>query len=84
MADAEPWNFCPGDGPLSIRRLAQRLFEVYRPIARTSVDLVAGMAIDLAHGFVMARLFLLPCSGLPGATGLLKGVSFALLAWVRC
>jgi hypothetical protein len=39
------------------------------------------MVIDLAYGFVMAGVFLLLYSSLPGETGLLKGVSFAVLVW---
>jgi hypothetical protein len=61
--------------------LAQRLLEFYRPIARASVNPVAGSAIDLVYGFVMAGVFLLPYGSLPGGSGLLKGVSFALMTW---
>jgi len=69
------------DGVLNANPLAQRLFEVYKPIARTSINPAAGLAIDLAYGFVMAGVFLLLYASLPGQTGLLKGVSFALLVW---
>jgi hypothetical protein len=69
------------DGVLNANPLAVRLFEVYKPIARTSLNPVAGVAIDLAFGFVMAAVFLLLYASLPGGTGLLKGVSFALLVW---
>lgn len=69
------------DGVLNANPLAQRLFEVFKPIARTSINPVAGVAIDLAYGFVMAGVFLLLYSSLPGQTGLLKGVSFAVLVW---
>jgi hypothetical protein len=69
------------DGVINANPLAQRLFEVYKPIARKSINLVAGVAIDLVYGFIMAGVFLLLYHSLPGATGLLKGVSFAVLAW---
>lgn len=69
------------DGVINANPLAQRLFEVYKPIARTSVNASAGIGIDLAYGFVMAGAFLLLYKSLPGKTGLLKGVSFAILAW---
>ena len=39
------------------------------------------MAIDIAFGFVMAGVFLLFYESLPGGSGLLKGLSFALVAW---
>jgi hypothetical protein len=69
------------DGLINANPLAQRLYEVYAPIARTSIDAGAGLAIDLVYGFVMAGVFLLLYRCLPGKTGLAKGVSFAVLAW---
>jgi hypothetical protein len=57
------------------------IFEVYKPIARTSVNFLAGIIIDLAYGFILAALFQLVYPSLPGETGLVKGVSFALMAW---
>ena len=47
------------DGVINANRLAQRLYEAYKPIARSSVNAVAGILIDLAYGFVLAALFLL-------------------------
>jgi hypothetical protein len=69
------------DGVINANPLAQRLFEVYKPIARPSINVTAGMAVDLAYGFIMAAVFLVIYKGLPGTTWLAKGVSFALLAW---
>jgi len=69
------------DALINANPLAQRLFRVYAPIARTSLNPVAGIAIDLAFGFVMAGLYVLLYESLPGGTGLLRGVSFALIAW---
>jgi hypothetical protein len=69
------------DGVINANPLAQRLFEVYKPIARTSINFLAGSAIDLVYGFIMAGVFLLLYNSLPGESGLVKGVSFALLAW---
>ena len=69
------------DGVINANPLAQRLYEVYKPIARTSINPLAGILIDLVYGFVMAGVFLLLYESLPGGTGLVKGVSFALLAW---
>lgn len=69
------------DGLINANPLARRLFSVYRPIARTSVNVPAGIVIDLAYGFIMAAVFLLLYKSLPGGTGWAKGISFALLAW---
>jgi hypothetical protein len=69
------------DGVINANPLAQRLFMVYQPIARTSVNAPAGIVIDLVYGLVMAGIFLLLYPSLPGASGWIKGVSFAVLAW---
>ncbi len=69
------------DAVINANPLAQRLYEVYKPIARTSLNPIAGIVIDLAYGFIMAGVFLLLYKSLPGETGLVKGLSFAVLAW---
>ncbi|UCH09211.1 MAG: hypothetical protein JSU61_08180 [Fidelibacterota bacterium] len=69
------------DGLMNANPLARRLFEVYKPIARTSINVPVGLVIDLAYGFIMAAIFLLLYNSLPGETGLVKGLSFAGMAW---
>jgi len=69
------------DGLINANPIAVKLYEVYRPIAKTSLSFVAGILIDLAYGFILAGLFLLLYPSLPGETGLAKGVSFGLLVW---
>jgi hypothetical protein len=69
------------DGVINANPLAQRLYEVFKPIARTSINPLAGIVIDLVYGFIMAGVFLLLYKSLPGETGLVKGVSFAFLVW---
>lgn len=69
------------DALVNANPLAQRLYEVYEPIARTSVNAPIGIALDLIYGFALAGIFRLLYHSLPGATGLTKGASFALLAW---
>ena len=69
------------DGLINANPMAIKLFEVYKPIAKTSINFVEGIIIDLAYGFVLAALFLLLYSSLPGEAGLLKGVSFAVMVW---
>ncbi len=69
------------DAALNANPLARKLFEFYKPIARTSFNPLAGILIDLVYGFAMAGLFLLLYPSLPGAAGLAKGMSFAALAW---
>jgi hypothetical protein len=69
------------DGLINANPVAQRLYEVYQPIARASLNVVAGVAIDLVYGFMMAAVFLLLYTCLPGETGIVKGLSFAILVW---
>ncbi|HEX9896984.1 MAG TPA: hypothetical protein VGA85_04905 [Dehalococcoidales bacterium] len=69
------------DGLINANPFAQRLHEVYKPIAKTSLNVPAGVVIDLIYGFAMAGIFLLIYKSLPGEVGLLKGISFAFLAW---
>lgn len=69
------------DGLINANPLAKRLYEVFRPIAKTSLNPILGISIDLVYGFVLAGLFLLLYPSLPGEAGLVKGISFSLLAW---
>jgi hypothetical protein len=69
------------DGVINANPFARKIYEVYKPIARTSINPVAGIMIDLIYGFVMAGMFLLLYKCLPGETGLIKGLSFAVLVW---
>ncbi len=69
------------DGVLNGNPLARSLFDVYQPIARTSINVVAGMMIDLMYGFVLAGMFMLLSPALPGSSGLVKGLSFAAGLW---
>jgi hypothetical protein len=69
------------DGLLNANPLAVRLYEVFKPIAKTKVNFAAGMIIDLAYGFILAGLFLLLYASLPGATGLVKSLFFGGMAW---
>jgi len=69
------------DGVLNANPLARSFFDVYQPIARTSINVVAGMIIDLMYGFVLAGMFMLLSPALPGSSGLVKGLGFAAGLW---
>ena len=69
------------DGLINANPMANKLFEVYKPIAKTKINFVAGMIIDLAYGFIMAALFQLIYPSLPGEIGFVKGIGFALIMW---
>lgn len=70
------------DGLINGNPFARRLFEVYEPIARTSINVPAGLVIDLLYGFGLAATFLVLYRCLPGSTGVPKGCSFGLLVWL--
>lgn len=69
------------DGLINANPLAVRLYAVFKPIARTSINVPAGLVIDLVYGFILAELFLLLYPALPGQAGWLKGLSYGLLVW---
>jgi hypothetical protein len=69
------------DGLINANSLAQKLYDIFKPIAKTSVNVPIGIVIDLVYGFVMAGIFLLLYKSLPGEAGLVKGISFAFLVW---
>lgn len=69
------------DGLINANPLAQKLYGVFKPVARTAINVPAGIVIDLVYGFALAGIFLMLFKSLPGDSGLLKGVSFAVLAW---
>ena len=69
------------DGLINANPLALSLYKVYEPIARAKLNVPAGIVIDLIYGFVLAGVFLLLYKSLPGKSGTIKGLSFALLAW---
>ena len=69
------------DAIINANPYAVKIFEVYKPIARTSVNAPAGIIIDIIYGFVMGFIFLVLYPSLPGGTGLMKGITFGLIAW---
>jgi hypothetical protein len=69
------------DGVINANPLARKYYEIYQPIAKTSLNPVAGILIDLVFGFIMAGVFVILYNSIPGETGLIKGVSFAVMVW---
>jgi hypothetical protein len=69
------------DGIINANSFARRLYNVYKPIAKTSMNIPAGIVIDLIYGFIMAGIFMILYNSLPGEIGVMKGISYAFLAW---
>ncbi len=68
------------DGFIHANPYARKLYEIYRPIARESVNVPAGIAIDLFYGLALAAMFLLLRGALPG-NALVKGALFGSILW---
>jgi hypothetical protein len=69
------------DGAINANPIAVKMYEIYKPIAKTTVNIKVGIVIDLLYGFTLAALFLLLYRSLPGEVGIVKGLSFALIVW---
>ncbi|HSB66797.1 MAG TPA: hypothetical protein VLD65_09470 [Anaerolineales bacterium] len=69
------------DGLINANPVARKLYQFYQPIAKKSINFIAGLVIDLIYGFIMAWIFLLLYASLPGEVGIIKGISFAVLVW---
>jgi hypothetical protein len=70
------------DGLINANPLAQRLYRIFEPIARKSINIPAGFAIDLIYGFAMAGIFLLFQGSLPGESWVVKGLVFGLVIFI--
>lgn len=68
------------DGLINGNSLAQRLYKVFEPIAKKSINVPVGLAIDLIYGFALAGGFLLLRGSLPGAA-IVQGLIFGGLVW---
>jgi hypothetical protein len=55
--------------------------ECYKPIAKQSINIPAGLIIELVYGFVISGLFLLLFPVLPTEFGLIKGIIFGVGMW---
>ncbi len=43
------------DALINANLIAQRLFEAYKPVSRLSVNVPAGVVVDLLYGFIMGE-----------------------------
>jgi hypothetical protein len=68
------------DGLINANPVGQRLYSVYKPMARKSVNAPLGLAFDLVSGIMMAFLFVALTPSLPGGW-ITKGIAFGLIAW---
>jgi hypothetical protein len=69
------------DALLNANPLARSLNKAFEPIARTSVNAVLGIVIDLAWGFAMAGIYLAVRGSLPAASGAVNGLLYGAGMW---
>jgi len=69
------------DGVIQGNPYAKKLMECYKPIAKQSINIPAGLFIDLAYGFAISGLFLLLFPVLPTELGIIKGLTFGVGMW---
>ena len=67
------------DGLINGNSLAQKLYAAFDPVLRNSVNVPAGIVIDLLYGFALSGIFLLLYQSLPGNSGWLKGITYGFL-----
>jgi hypothetical protein len=69
------------DGLINGNPWATKLMECYKPIAKQSINIPAGLIIDLVYGFAISGLFLLLFPVLPTEFGIIKGITFGVGMW---
>jgi hypothetical protein len=69
------------DGLINGNPLAVKLMECYRPIAKQSVNVPAGILIDLFYGFIITGIYVIIMQALPTESGIIKGLTYGLGMW---
>ncbi len=69
------------DAIINGNRYAVKLMECYKPIARKKINIPAGLAIDLAYGFVISGLYVPLSLILPAESGIITGIMYGAGMW---
>lgn len=69
------------DGLIHANPIAENLYDIYEPISRDSINVIAGIIIDIVYGFILCGVFLLLHKSLPGV-GFVKGLGYGVLMWI--
>ena len=69
------------DGLINANPYAVKLMECFKPIAKQSVNVPAGILIDLAYGFIISGIFFAVFPVLPSESGIIKGLMYGLGIW---
>lgn len=70
------------DSVINANPMAQNLMECYKPIAKTSINIPVGIAIDIFYGFVMCGIFLMLYQSLPSGNPIIKGLEYGAIIWI--
>ena len=69
------------DGVINWNPYAQKFYQVYKSNMKIALNLPKSFFIYLVYGYAMAGIFILLYKSLPGEIGIVKGLSFAGIAW---
>jgi hypothetical protein len=69
------------DGLINGNPYAVKLMECFKPLAKQSINIPAGLLIDLIYGFAISGIFLIIRLALPFESALLNGVLYGLGMW---
>jgi hypothetical protein len=69
------------DGLINGNPYAVKHMECYKPIAKKTINVPAGLLIDILYGFVISGIFLIIWPSLPTEIGIIKGLTYGLGMW---
>lgn len=69
------------DGFINGNALAAKLMECYKPIAKSTINIPAGILIDLLYGFAITAVFIAVKPVLPSESMIIKGLVFGAGIW---
>jgi len=69
------------DGLIQGNPYAKKLMGCFSPIAKPSINITAGLVIDLIYGFIISGIFIIIMSSLPTEIGIVKGLTYGLGMW---
>jgi hypothetical protein len=61
--------------------VATRLLDEFSPIAKSTINIPAGVLVDFIFGFGISAIFLLIRDSVPGKSRIMKGINFGLGLW---
>lgn len=73
--------FATMDGLINGNPYAASLMECFKPIAKPSVNMIAGLVADLLYGIVISGIFIVLRPSIPGQNYLIKGLMYGLGIW---